>query len=54
VEIQIPDFSKGFVIKKVNVCTNCLDSINETYIRFKREQIVGSAFEHGHEHGHEY
>ncbi|RXA19488.1 dehydrogenase [Methanosarcina sp. MSH10X1] len=54
VEIQIPDFSKGIVKKDVNVCTNCLESINETYIRFKREQIERSACEYGHEHVHEH
>ncbi|HPS90447.1 MAG TPA: F420H2 dehydrogenase subunit FpoO, partial [Methanosarcina vacuolata] len=50
VEIQIPDFSTGVIKRKVNVCTKCLDSINETYIRFKGEQIEGSACEHGHGH----
>ncbi|MCC4766721.1 dehydrogenase [Methanosarcina sp. DH1] len=50
VEIQIPDFSKGVIKRKVNVCTKCLDSLNETYIRFKGEQIEGSACEHGHGH----
>lgn len=54
VEIQIPDFSKGVVKRKVNVCTNCLDSINETYIRFKREQIESSVCEHGHGYIHEH
>lgn len=47
-EVQTPDFSKGVIIKKVNVCTNCLESINEAYVRFKREQIGSSVCEHGH------
>jgi F420H2 dehydrogenase subunit O len=50
VELQVPDFSEGIVKREVNVCTNCLESINETYIRFEREQIKRSACEHGHEH----
>lgn len=54
VEIQIPNFSKGIVKRDVNVCTNCLESINETYIRFKREQIEHSACGAEHEHVHEH
>lgn len=54
VEIQIPDFSKGIVKREANVCTKCLESINETYIRFKREQIERSACGQGHEHINEY
>ncbi|HEY3362134.1 MAG TPA: F420H2 dehydrogenase subunit FpoO [Methanosarcina sp.] len=49
VKLQIPDFSKGIIEKDVNVCTNCLESINETYIRFKKEQIERPACGHGHE-----
>jgi F420H2 dehydrogenase subunit O len=50
VELQVPNFSKGIVKKEVNVCTKCLGSVNEAYIRFKREQIGRSSCEHGHEY----
>lgn len=51
-ELQVPAFSKGIVKKEANVCTVCLDEINEAYIRFKREHIE-QAHEEGHIHGHE-
>ncbi|HWQ48223.1 MAG TPA: F420H2 dehydrogenase subunit FpoO [Methanosarcina sp.] len=54
VEIQIPNFSKGIVKRDVNVCTNCLESINKTYIMFKREQIELSVCGEGCEHVHEH
>ena len=38
-ELQIPSFSKGIVKKEVNVCSKCLEAVNEAYIRFKREEI---------------
>ena len=44
VELQVPDFSKGIVKKDVPVCSKCLESINEAYIKFKREQIEGHAY----------
>jgi hypothetical protein len=57
VELQIPSFSKGVVKKQANVCTICLESVNEAYIRFKREQLEEAHEEgriHGHEHVHEH
>lgn len=50
VKLQVPDFSEGIVKREVNVCTKCLESINETYIRFKREQIEHSFCEEEHEY----
>ena len=54
VELQIPNFSKGIVKKEVNVCVKCLESINEAYIRHKREQLDEQGRIHGHEHVHEH
>ena len=48
-ELQVPNFSKGIVKKEVNVCTKCLESINEAYIRYKREQELEKGRIHGHE-----
>jgi F420H2 dehydrogenase subunit O len=52
VEPQVPDFSKGIVKKEANLCTKCLEEINEAYIRFKRAQIDEEGRIHGHEHSH--
>ncbi len=50
VKLQVPDFSEGIIKREVDVCTKCLESINETYIRFKREQIDQSFCEEEHEY----
>ncbi len=55
VELKVPDFSKGIVKREVNLCTICLEEVNEAYIRFKREQILHEDEQgriHGHEHVH--
>lgn len=57
VELQVPDFSKGIVKKDASICSKCLESINEAYIKFKREQLEEAHEEgriHGHEHVHEH
>jgi F420H2 dehydrogenase subunit FpoO. len=54
VEIQIPDFSKGVVKRQVNVCTNCLEAINEAYIKHKREKLDEDGRVYGHEHVHKH
>ncbi len=48
VEIQIPDFSQGVVKKDKTLCSRCLKAVDESYIKYKREEIGG----HGHEHEH--
>jgi len=54
VEVQIPDFSKGVVIKDKNLCSNCLGAVDEAYFRYQREEIDEEGRIHGHEHVHEH
>jgi len=54
VELQVPSFSKGIVKRDVTVCTNCLEFINEAYIRHKREKLDEDGCIYEHEHVHEH
>lgn len=54
VEVQIPDFSKEIVKAEKNVCTRCLEAVNEAYLRYQREGVDEEGRIHGHEHGHEH
>jgi hypothetical protein len=33
VKVQIPDYSKGMVIKDKNLCSKCLEAVDEVYFR---------------------
>jgi len=52
VKVQIPDFSKGVIINEKNVCSKCLEAVNEAYLGYQREEI--EIDEEGHMHGHEH
>jgi hypothetical protein len=54
VELQIPSFSKGVVTMNAPVCSKCLESINEAYIRHKREQLDEQGHIHIQEHVQEH
>lgn len=54
VEVQIPDFSKVVIKKEKNVCTRCLEAIDEAYFRHQREGVDEEGRIHGHEHVHEH
>jgi F420H2 dehydrogenase subunit O len=53
-EVQIPDFSKEIVKTEKNVCTNCLQAIDEAYLRHQKEGVDEEGRIHGHEHVHEH
>lgn len=54
VKVQIPNFSKGVVMKEKNVCSKCLEAVNEVYLRYQKEEIDEEGCIRGHEHVHEH
>jgi hypothetical protein len=54
VEVQIPDFTKEIVIKEKNVCTRCLEAINEAYLRYQREGVDEEGRIHEYDLVHEH
>jgi F420H2 dehydrogenase subunit O len=49
-----PISQKGVIIKEKNVCSKCLEAVNEAYLRHQREEIDEEGWIHGHEHVHEH
>ena len=41
-------------MKDKNVCSKCLEAVDEAYLRYKREEIDEEGRIHGHEHVHEH
>jgi hypothetical protein len=50
VEVQIPDYSKGVIIKDKNLCSKCLEAVDEVYLRHIDKKTDEKGFIHGHEH----
>jgi hypothetical protein len=49
VKVQISDFSKGVVKKDKNVCSKCLEAVDEAYLRHEREGVDEERWIHEHE-----
>ena len=47
-------FCYSYLMKEKNVCSKCLEAVNEAYLRYQKGEIDEEGRIHGHEHVHEH